>query len=376
MATASTTKETVNKAGSLTSFTDTSSGNVYYRGRLPFSFSIPSDLGNVTYSVLVTPGTVRADINKTVVIEPPGGPELTNCNLHTFIEGDSSTEESCDCRVASLGSPSGRLQWVADDVVLASGEYGVTQLVFPYDKLTRTHDGTTVRCRVDWVVKRETISFTPRMIYGPNTAEIFVHNPTIPNDSANMTLLCEPDDVSPLSRVITTWGGLCQGQQGRMCTLTPPFERYDGKEVTCTVTNQKIAGKQVTAKWIVKADDKGEQTKTDATHNTDDMDKAMTFSEGVGIGVAVMLIVVLSVVGVMLVVLWRRRLLPACLCCVPTYDTPSKKRQKEEEEQRTYTDLSLYEPVGEMARSSTGPGNTSRTAGVETRENVYANDAA
>ncbi|XP_070209676.1 uncharacterized protein [Littorina saxatilis] len=333
------TTGTVYDTSSLTSFTNTSSGNVYYRGRLPFSFSIPSDLGNVTFSVLVTPGILRKDINKTVIIGPPSNPELANCNQHTFIEGGNFPATPCECRVTFHGSPSGRLQWVADDVVQVSGEYGVTQLVFPYDKLTATHNGMDMRCQVDWVVRKNTTSFTQHIFYGPDRADIVLLKSMNHTEKDDVTLLCEPSDVNPASSVVITWGGLCRGQQGRTCTLDPPFAEHCGKEVTCTATNQKIPGKQVTARRTIELHRCKAQSSATAGN----------FWEGVGIGVGVSLVVVLLLVRGMLVVLWRRRLqlLPACQCCAPTYSSPSKKRQQEEQEQRTYTDLSLYEPVGE-----------------------------
>ena len=66
-----------------------------------------------------------------------------------------------------------------------------------------------------------------------------------------MTLLCTSLHVHPVSALLTHWGGLCQGQQGRTCTLTTPLHESDRK-VTCTLTNQKVPGKQATVTWIQK----------------------------------------------------------------------------------------------------------------------------
>ena len=60
--------EHVTNISSLTSFTEASSGLVYYRGHCQFSFPLPSGAGNVTYSVLVTPGPSSKNLNQTVVI--------------------------------------------------------------------------------------------------------------------------------------------------------------------------------------------------------------------------------------------------------------------------------------------------------------------
>ena len=83
---------------------------------------------------------------------------------------------------------------------------------------------------------------------GPDTAAIFVHS-----DQDKVTLLCTSLHVHPVSALLTHWGGLCQGQQGRTCTLTTPLHESDGK-VTCTLTNQKVPGRQATVTWIQKLD--------------------------------------------------------------------------------------------------------------------------
>ena len=64
-------------------------------------------------------------------------------------------------------------------------------------------------------------------------------------DDDNVTLLCTSLHVHPVSALLTVWGGLCQGQQGRTCTLTTPVHERDKKEVTCALTDQKVTGKQL-----------------------------------------------------------------------------------------------------------------------------------
>ncbi|XP_070209674.1 uncharacterized protein [Littorina saxatilis] len=286
-----------------------------------------------------------------ITAEPSSDPVITNCNHFTSIEGGNSPATPCECRVTSLGSPSGRLQWVADDVVLVSGEYGVTQLVFPYDKLTRTHNGMDMRCQVDWVVRKNSVNFTAQLFYGPDRVDIFLLTSLSHNVNDDVTLLCEPFDVNPPSHIVITWGGLCQSQQGRTCTLTPPIAEHCGKEVTCTAANQRIPGKQAISRLTVELDSCTAQT----------VNNAGRLWEGVGIGAGV---VVLVVVVMVVIMVWRRRLLLDCRCCYQTYDSPSKKRQKEEEEQHTYTDLSPYDSIVDVPGSSSGANQvtTSRTA--------------
>ena len=84
---------------------------------------------------------------------------------------------------------------------------------------------------------------------GPDTAEIFVQS-----DEDSVTLLCTSLHVHPVSALLTVWGGLCQGQQGRTCTLTTPLYERGGKNITCTLTNLKIPGKQATVTWTLKLD--------------------------------------------------------------------------------------------------------------------------
>ena len=74
------------------------------------------------------------------------------------------------------------------------------------------------------------------------------------SDEDSVTLLCTSLHVHPVSALLTVWGGLCQGQQGRTCTLTNRLHELDGKNVTCTLTNQKVPGKQATVTWTQKLD--------------------------------------------------------------------------------------------------------------------------
>ena len=59
---------TVTNISSLTSFTETSSGLVYYRGQFQFTFPLPSDVGNLTYHAGVYPGSTLRGTNQTVTI--------------------------------------------------------------------------------------------------------------------------------------------------------------------------------------------------------------------------------------------------------------------------------------------------------------------
>ena len=91
---------------------------------------------------------------------PPSVPLLINCGQGFLVEGGNYPKPPCVCRVTSLGSPVGRLVWRSGDAVLLHGDYGVTQLMFPYDNLDRTHSGQAVNCHVDWVGTLKNKSFS------------------------------------------------------------------------------------------------------------------------------------------------------------------------------------------------------------------------
>ena len=71
--------EHVSNICSLTSFTETSAGLLYYRGQCRFTAPLPSFVGNGTYSVTVTPGPTYKNINQTVIIgeHDPSPPPLS-----------------------------------------------------------------------------------------------------------------------------------------------------------------------------------------------------------------------------------------------------------------------------------------------------------
>ena len=72
--------KTVTNISSLTSFTETSSGLVYYRGQFQFTFPLPSHVGNLTYLVYVYPGYTTREINQTVIMG-----EWYRCMQHTRV---------------------------------------------------------------------------------------------------------------------------------------------------------------------------------------------------------------------------------------------------------------------------------------------------
>ena len=66
--------------------------------------------------------------------------------------------EPCLCTASSLGAPLGRLQWLLNDQIVASGDYGFTELEFPTSVSARENVETNMTfatCRLDWVEHKE-----------------------------------------------------------------------------------------------------------------------------------------------------------------------------------------------------------------------------
>ncbi|XP_025103180.1 uncharacterized protein LOC112569578 [Pomacea canaliculata] len=192
------------------------------------------------------------------------------------------------CSTVSLGSPAGRLQWLAGNDVIVSGGYGVTQLPFPTNSVNRTHDGMRVTCQVDWVVK-QSVFVTDKVAYGPERVSLQVRS-----IHCLVIATCTVDDLRPFSYDMVQWGGQCQGQRGVVCT----FESCDAEDVTCSVTNHANNGRSVRAVEKV--------TVTGSVAASDILARSVGASVGVTLGV-----LVLAVCLVLAVVWIRRRHSPA-----------------------------------------------------------------
>lgn len=237
-----------------TPFTDSKTNRLYYRGRCSFFSPLqPARLGNMTYSVFVSPGNTRAHIGDVMLIAPRSGPTNVNCGIQGFLaeNGTSSpVPDRCLCSVVSLGSPPGRLVWFAGDTILLAGDYGVRSLEFPYCSVDRRHEGATMNCQLDWVSISSRTAFTASVAYGPDKAVIQYARHFLATGSDTMTFNCTASGIHPMQYDVQ-WGGLCLGQMSHTCTLTPKGPKDDGKEVTCSITNMLNNGHSERAKVLL-----------------------------------------------------------------------------------------------------------------------------
>ncbi|XP_070206931.1 uncharacterized protein [Littorina saxatilis] len=136
--------------GSLSPYTDPADSKLYYRGRLTHSRPINPVPGTYRgFTVYTYPadghGTfTNQPLNITSPLEP-----RHNCTEHTDMR--DTTVVPCVCSTDYLGSPEGRLVWLLGDTVMETGDYGVNELKFPSEKLTKGHNEMTARCQLDWV---------------------------------------------------------------------------------------------------------------------------------------------------------------------------------------------------------------------------------
>ncbi|KAK7477527.1 hypothetical protein BaRGS_00031212 [Batillaria attramentaria] len=115
------------------------------RGTCSFSKRLPTDDGNYTYTVVVSPGNRERTVGSVEIGAP-------------YVPGHN-TSVVCTCNTRSVGRPEGRLRWFrgsGNNNPINSGNYGDTSLIMTPQTLTQAdYDVTTFHCDVDWV---ETVS--------------------------------------------------------------------------------------------------------------------------------------------------------------------------------------------------------------------------
>ncbi|XP_070207660.1 uncharacterized protein [Littorina saxatilis] len=136
----------------LTSYVSNTDNQVYYRGTLTYSWHLlPVTRLTTGFLVYVHDGhsvSGFTSINKFITIAEPGLP-THNCGDQMYFPETGVVP--CVCTIDSLGSPEGRLVWLLDNIAIATGDYGVTQLKFPSGNVSRERDGMMATCQVDWV---------------------------------------------------------------------------------------------------------------------------------------------------------------------------------------------------------------------------------
>ncbi|XP_070206563.1 uncharacterized protein [Littorina saxatilis] len=153
----------------LTRYVNDTDNQVYYSGTLTYSWHLLALTRQSTgFLVYVHEGHSFAGftlINKIVNVTEPGLPTHT-CGGQMYFPQTGVVP--CVCTIDSLGSPEGRLVWLLDNIAIATGDYGVTQLKFPSGNVSREHDGMMATCQLDWV-QPMTAATTSHVTYRENT---------------------------------------------------------------------------------------------------------------------------------------------------------------------------------------------------------------
>ncbi|KAK7093307.1 hypothetical protein V1264_007085 [Littorina saxatilis] len=308
----------------LTPYTNSTDNEVYYRGRLTYSWPLLPLQGIYTrlsvfvysgFSVYANPVDVGYPVNITTPSQP-----THNCSDLNYIPETGVVP--CVCTADYLGSPAGRLVWLLGNIPIATGDYGVTQLTFPSGKVSRQHDGKMVTCQRDWVQPINT-ALTRFVAHGPDSVTLHVMQS---NDVGNNTwfhVISHVIEMKPMKADMVQWGGECQGQQGFTCTLGPrPAAEVDGKTVTCRVTNAANNGHSAEASVVINIFGFTQsQTKRDEVNGT-----------AVGVGIVLGIVIIAFVV--VMIILYRR----GRLCNRPTQNAPTSQ---DDDDSHIYTGLKL-----------------------------------
>ncbi|XP_070206571.1 uncharacterized protein [Littorina saxatilis] len=121
----------------------------YYRGRILHSWTLfPTQGSFLGVEVSVVPSNTTTTIDNRIIVSQPSMP-FHNCSSMYYISESGTTP--CACATGSLGTPPGRLIWLLGNDTMATGNYGVKELLFPFEKLTNQQDKMTAICRLDWI---------------------------------------------------------------------------------------------------------------------------------------------------------------------------------------------------------------------------------
>ncbi|KAK7477532.1 hypothetical protein BaRGS_00031217 [Batillaria attramentaria] len=140
------------------------------RGTCSFSKRLPTDDGNYTYTVVVSPGNTERTAGSVEIVRPVM--PRVSCCPSPYVPGQN-TSVVCTCNTQSVGRPEGRLRWFrgsGNNNPINSGNYGDTNLIMTPQMVTfADFDVTTFRCDVDWIETVSGESYTARM--GPEVEE-------------------------------------------------------------------------------------------------------------------------------------------------------------------------------------------------------------
>ncbi|KAK7485507.1 hypothetical protein BaRGS_00023195, partial [Batillaria attramentaria] len=160
-------------------------------GTCTFSKRLPTDDGNYTYTVEISPGNTKRSGNVEIV--RPVAPTVT-CSPRPYVP--ENTNVSCTCNTQNVGRPEGRLRWFGgsgNSNPINSGAYGGRSLIMIPQTLTRSdHDVTTFRCDVEWVKTISGAEYTASVGYGPTAVQLTSSASTV-NEDQSVTFYCQAD---------------------------------------------------------------------------------------------------------------------------------------------------------------------------------------
>ncbi|XP_025102761.1 uncharacterized protein LOC112569243 isoform X2 [Pomacea canaliculata] len=211
----------------------------YAYGSCFYSLPLPMQNGIYNFDVIVFPGETNRNAGNITVARPLQPPSI-NCSMFMFPFVMENGDLFCTCTTSDLGLPRGRLIGYYGGQRLNTSNFGSGYLSFEKRNLTRTDDGTSVKCVVDWATQDTddlNTSFTLRIAYGPDA--VVITGPDVfdinPSQVQSISLICKESVVSPY--VNYSWTGCPSGNpMSPICTARPSLNNTS-YFVQCTVSN-------------------------------------------------------------------------------------------------------------------------------------------
>ncbi|XP_070206929.1 uncharacterized protein [Littorina saxatilis] len=277
-------------------------GKLYYRGRLVYSWPVPPTPGLYPdfrlvrhYGYTAFHGTYTTTRFSIATPTPP----THNCSDLNYIPETGVVP--CVCTADSLGSPAGRLVWLLGNITMATGDYGVKHLKFPSGRMGRQNDGLMATCQLDWMDRRN-VAVVKHVAYGPDNLSLQVIKAYDVSNRLQIHVISHVTGMKPMTSDMAQWGGLCQGQHGVTCTLTPTSaEVVNGKAVTCRVTNTANNEHSAEASVVIKLTESAEGTRDrlDAQFEPradNHRFKPIAIGLGIALGVAIIIFVIVIII--------------------------------------------------------------------------------
>ncbi|XP_076445078.1 uncharacterized protein LOC143282992 [Babylonia areolata] len=347
-----TTHSTLSFRPSLSPYVNSTDGNTYFRGRMVHSWRLSprEEYTCVTVSICLWSNCRRS---YTIAIYLPSV-SIPSRPYHTCTDVSYIPETrgiTCMCTADNLGVPEGRLIWSVGNVTVATGEYGVQQLLLPTDSMTRDKDGMLAVCQLDWINPQ--YAMLPwNIAYGPDGVQVYQRY-----DASNRQLIivCHVTGLNPMTPDMVQWEGPCQGQQGFRCVLDPQKPGVDGATVKCRVTNMANNGHHAEAVSVIETGTMA------ATQKGEDISTSQWKWAGIAVAVTLAVEIVITLLVVFVVWLCRRgRLLSDC-----------RKGSGRQQTDNSGTDTHHYEGLATVRERGRVPDRSPRQK--PNTDNVYEN---